>query len=170
MKILSLSIGLTLIVGCQVEESTNQTLNGMWELVSMNVDDSTGSSTPYRGGMQGYLIYASEGNVALHLSDADFEATTESFRNFTDTLNVEKLKYLTKSYHYLGKFEILKWNEVSNRIEGQVQHTKFAHSNPNEWGERSIRNFQLSGDTLWMQPEEKANSSLKLIWHRIKSQ
>lgn len=165
MKRVFTLLTLTLI-GCSQPETHSPKLHGLWELVAMDVADTSGSLAPYRGGMQGYLLYSAEGHVALHLSDEGFQDSEAEFRNFTDTLSVNKLKYLTKSYHYIGNFSIEEWNELDGTVKGKVEHTKQAHSNPNEWNSTSVRIFELKGDTLRMRPEESANSSLRLVWYR----
>ncbi|NVK05714.1 MAG: lipocalin-like domain-containing protein [Flavobacteriia bacterium] len=165
MKRVTVLLTLALL-GCSQPEAPSNNLHGLWELVAMEVADTLGSLAPYRGGMQGYLLYSAEGHVALHLSDDGFQDSKEEFRNFTDTLSIDKLKYLTKSYHYVGNFSIEEWNEMDGVVKGKVQHMKLAHSNPNEWNDSSVRLFELKGDTLRMRPEEAANSSLRLVWYR----
>lgn len=162
-------IGILIFVGLQSCSSQNREpqLSGMWTLVSMNIHGEDGTIEPFRGGMTGYLMYSEDGHVALHLSDSSFASTSMSFRNFTDTLSIEKLKYLTRSYHYLGKYEVIEEHRRGGNLTGRVQHFKLAHSNPNEWGERVVRRFHLNGDTLVMRPDEKKNASLVLTWYRL---
>lgn len=147
-------------------EVSTPSITGMWQLESMDIIDSTGRMTPYRGGMQGYLLYEKSGHIALHLSEVDFEESEMIFRNFTDTLAQEKLRYLTKSYHYIGEYEMLHSEMSGDTLSGEVEHLKLVHSNPNEFGEHSVRRFKMLNDTLWMEPIESRNASIRLVWVR----
>ena len=123
--IFSLMIGL---MGCSspMESSTTE-VAGLWKLHSMKIRNSeTGVWSHYRGGMQGYLLYDGNKNMTIHLTDKDYEKTDLSFPNFTDTIPVEALKYLTKSYYYIGEYKILN--------DSIVQHTRISHSNPGDLG------------------------------------
>ncbi len=157
LVLISILIGL---IGCSnPKESSLPEVTGLWKLHSMKIRNSeTGVWSHYRGGMQGYLLYDGNQNMTIHLTDKDYEKTDLSFPNFTDTIPVEALKYLTKSYYYIGEYKILN--------DSIVQHTRISHSNPGDWGKVVKRHFTLKGDTLVITPTEQRLANLELSWVR----
>jgi hypothetical protein len=147
------------MLGCSessnVSDSTS--ITGLWKLYSMEVKDANnGEWKNYRNGMQGYLLYDGNKNMTIHLTDQGYENTNLKFPNFSDTIPLEALKYLTKSYYYIGEYKVLN--------DSMVQHKRISHSNPNDWGKQVIRQFKFSGDTLVITPTEEKNANLKLKW------
>lgn len=164
MKYLFLSV-LTIgfFISCQ---STNQqsenvktsnSIQGLWQLHIMEVKDSADQWQEWRDGMQGYLLYDDTKHMALHLIPDDYEKTDLDFPNFTDTIPLEALKYITNNYNYFGVYSI----DSANNI---MTHTRISHSNPKEWHTEVQRRFWFSGDTLLMQPVEEKNARLRLKW------
>lgn len=147
--------------GCSVSSETSKqsSIVGLWELHSMQVrNPESGEWSHYRGGMQGYLLYDGRKNMTIHLTDKGYQDTDLTFPNFTDTIPEEALKYLTKSYYYIGEYQILN--------DSLVQHERISHSNPGDWGKKVVRHYQFSGDTLIITPTEARNANLKLKWLR----
>ncbi|RFN57696.1 lipocalin-like domain-containing protein [Marixanthomonas ophiurae] len=132
-------------------------LPGLWKLQAMEQKDSLGNWNEWRGGMQGYLLYDGDKNMALHLLKKDYEKTDLRFPNFTDTIAEAALKHLTGSYIYIGNYKILKGENI-------VEHKRLSHSNPGDWGKTVQRRFSFIGDTLIVQPVEDKNASLRLKW------
>jgi hypothetical protein len=162
MKMMQVGIALILaiaIVSCQTTEipSKNEKLKGLWSLYIMEKQDSAGKWTEWRDGMQGYVLYDGDGNMALHLTDKDYQKTDLHFPNFTDTISLEALKHLTKSYVYLAKY-------VLDDSASIVTHHRISHSNPQEWNGIVKRRVSFIGDTLVLAPVEKKNASLRLKW------
>ncbi len=153
---LLIAIGL-FFSNCEEKKTEKSKLIGLWTLESMKVKDSANNWNAYRGGMKGYLMYDVEGNVALHLYDNDYEDYKPSFPNFTDTISSEALKHVTKSYYYMGNYQVSEKDSI-------VTHTKLSHSNPSEFRGIAERRFYFSGDTLIMVPVEQKNARLKLKW------
>ena len=152
--------GSVLFLTCAPEEhepAASPAIKGLWQLHSMQVRDSLGHWSDFRGGMQGYLLYDDAGHMALHLATKDYEQTDLQIRNFSDTIALEKLKYLTNFYGYMGRYRLLDTASI-------VEHTRISHSNPNDWGKTVQRRFQFDGDTLIITPVESANANLKLKW------
>lgn len=146
-----------LIACSNPKESSTPTVTGLWKLHSMKIRNSeTGIWSDYRGGMQGFLLYDGNQNMAIHLTDADYEKTDLVFPNFTDTIPEEALKHLTKSYYYIGEYKLLS--------DSMVQHTRISHSNPGDWGKVVKRHYSFSGDTLVITPNEKKLANLELKW------
>jgi hypothetical protein len=134
-------------------------IEGLWELVSMKIRNTeTGVWRDYRGGMQGYLLYDGNKNMTIHLTDKGYENTDLNFPNFNDSIPLEALKYLTKSYYYIGEYQILN--------DSTVQHTRLSHSNPGDWGKVVKRHFLLNNDTLTITPTESKLANLELKWTR----
>lgn len=149
---------LVFSISCTETETTQNHLTGLWKLESMKVrDTSMNTWSPYREGMDGYLLYDATGHVALHLYDKGYENNGMKFPNFNDSIPLEALRYLTKSYYYMGAYRVLEADSI-------VSHTKLSHSNPSEFGLTAQRRFYFSGDTLIMQPVERKNARLKLKW------
>ena len=145
------------LISCQPKEKKVNSIKGLWTLSSMKVRSSeTGIWSDYRGGMQGYLLYDGKKNMTIHLTDQGYENTNLQFPNFTDTISIEALKYLTKSYYYIGEYAVLN--------DSIVQHTRISHSNPGDWGEVVKRHFSFNGDTLVITPTEQKLSNLELKW------
>lgn len=159
-KLLLLTLVLSAFGSCKtkVEEKTTG-VEGLWELVSMKIKNTeTGVWSDYRGGMQGYLLYDGNKNMTIHLTDKNYEKTDLAFPNFTDTIPLEALKYLTKSYYYIGEYKILS--------DSMVQHTRISHSNPGDWGKVVKRHYEFSNDTLIITPTERNLANLELKWVR----
>lgn len=155
--------GLLFIVfyGCSVSSETSKQspIEGLWQLHSMQVrNPENGVWSHYRGGMQGYLLYDGKKNMTIHLTDKGYQDTDLVFPSFTDTISDEALKYLTKSYYYIGEYQVLN--------DSLVQHERISHSNPGDWGKKVVRHYQFSGDTLVITPTEARNANLKLKWLR----
>lgn len=153
---------LVIILGCQNNKPEPQKLTALWKLESMKVrDTATNSWSEYKGGMDGYLLYDESGHVALHLYEKGYEKAGVEFPNFNDTIPLEALKHITKSYYYMGNYKVSEKDSI-------VSHYKLSHSNPSEFGLTAERRFYFSGDTLVMQPVERKNSKLKLKWLKKK--
>ncbi|MDY7393855.1 lipocalin-like domain-containing protein [Aureibaculum sp. 2210JD6-5] len=149
-----------LFVGCNQknEEIESNPFSGLWSLHIMEQQDSiTGVWNKWRNGMQGYILYDANDNMALHLTTKGYEKTELRFPNFNDTIPNEALKHLTNSYVYFAKYTI-------DEKEGIVEHARISHSNPGDWNKVVKRRFTFSGDTLILQPVEKSNSGLRLKW------
>ncbi|MEH6763455.1 MAG: lipocalin-like domain-containing protein [Aequorivita antarctica] len=157
------SIGfLAFAFSCSNDKPTNPTITGLWKLESMKVrDTSTNTWSDYKGGMDGYLLYDGTGHVALHLYEKGYEKAGIEFPNFNDSIPLEALKHITKSYYYMGNYKVSEKDSI-------VSHYKLSHSNPSEFGLTAERRFYFSGDTLVMQPVERKNSKLKLKWLKAK--
>jgi len=153
---------LAFAFSCQNDKPISPTITGLWKLESMKVrDTATNTWSHYRGGMDGYLLYDGNGHVALHLYEKSYEKAGIEFPNFNDSIPLEALKHITKSYYYMGNYKISEADSI-------VSHYKLSHSNPSEFGLTAERRFYFSGDTLVMQPIERKNSKLKLKWLKAK--
>lgn len=148
--------------GCNAnfnEANTNE-INGLWSLEIMEQkDNTTGEWHKWRNGMQGYLLYDDNHNMALHITTEGYEKTQLRFPNFTDSISIEALKYLTNSYAYFAKYKVDKENNI-------VEHSRISHSNPGDWNKVVRRGFELDEDTLIIRPLEDVNSTLRLTWVR----
>lgn len=148
--------------GCQKNETPSSEITGLWKLESMKVRDTvTNTWSHYKGGMDGYLLYDGNGHVSLHLYEKGYEKAGIEFPNFNDSIPLEALKHITKSYYYMGNYSV-------SEKDSLVSHYKLSHSNPSEFGLTAERRFYFSGDTLVMQPVEEKNSKLKLKWLKVK--
>lgn len=137
---------------------------GLWNLHIMEIKDSeTGKWNEWRQGMAGYLLYEKSGYMSLHLAPKSYPDTELNFRNFTDTMSLTQLKYISQNYNYTGSYTV----DMDSLI---VSHTKLSHSNPNEWGEISRRKFYFTGDTLFVVPTEEENARLRLKFLKMPSQ
>lgn len=140
------------------ESKPSKSLSGLWSLYLMEKQDSaSGKWNEWRNGMQGYILYDDNENMALHLTTKGYEKTDLRFPNFVDTIEMDALKHLTNSYVYFGKYSI-------DRENGIVEHARISHSNPGMWNEVVERRFSFKGDTLILQPVEKSISGLRLKW------
>lgn len=129
----------------------------MWKLSAMQVRDTNLKWQEWKEGTQGYLLYGTNKHMALHLTINDYGNTDLKFPNFTDTIEIKALKYLTNNYNYMGDYTV---------NDSVVRHIKLSHSNPTEWGDTSYRKFWFKGDTLIMTPKEIKNANLRLKWLR----
>ncbi|MAP81455.1 MAG: hypothetical protein CL526_10245 [Aequorivita sp.] len=156
------AIGLLVsMLSCKNENVKPLKITGLWKLESMKVRDTTLNTwSDYRDGMDGYLLYDSNGHVALHLYDKSYENSGIEFPNFTDTISLKALKYITKSYYYMGEYSVSKDDSI-------VSHYKLSHSNPSEFGLTAERKFYFLGDTLIMLPVEQKNARLRLKWTKL---
>lgn len=143
---------------CEKYETKSPKITGLWKLESMKVRDTVSNTwSHYKGGMDGYLLYDETGHVALHLYEKGYEKSELDFPNFNDSIPIEALKHITKSYYYIGNYQVSEKDSI-------VSHFKLSHSNPSEFGLTAERRFYFNGDTLIMQPVERKNSKLKLKW------
>ena len=136
---------------------------GLWSLHIMEQKDPGSSEwREWRNGMQGYILYDGVENMSVHLTTSGYENAALEFPNFNDTVSLEALKHLTKSYVYFAKYSV-------DEEKGTVEHARISHSNPAEWNDVVKRRYTFSGDTLILQPVEERNSGLRLKWLKDKS-
>ena len=161
-----LLLSIAILAGCggDKQEDERDTFSdydrfeGLWTLHIMERRDSaSGEWSEWRDGMQGYILYDGNDNMAVHLIVRGYQNTDLRFLNFIDTLAIEKLKHLTGSYVYFAKYAV-------DENEKTVQHARISHSNPNDWNEVVKRWYDFRGDTLILSPMEQQNSSLRLKW------
>ncbi len=156
----------TLIFACEQKNnlSPESKIWGMWKLHLMEIKSAeTNQWSEWRQGMTGYLLYNPSGYMSLHLAPKNYASTDLKFKNFTDTMQLEQLKYISQNYNYSGSYTI----DLDSSI---VSHTKLAHSNPNEWGEISRRKFSFLEDTLVVKPVEEENARLRLKFTKMPTQ
>jgi len=135
-------------------------VKGLWALHSMEQSDSlTGKWSEWKGGMQGYLLYDDQENMALHLTKKGYQDFPIAFPNFVDTIPQKALEHLTNSYVYFAKYSL-------DTVQGIVTHARISHSNPAEWNDVVERRYSFKGDTLMLAPVEEKNKSLRLKWLR----
>jgi len=131
---------------------------GLWSLYIMEQQDTiTGQWKEWRDGMQGYILYDNKDNMAVHLTTKGYQNANLKFPNFVDTIAMEALKHLTKSYVYFAKYKIHEKDSI-------VEHARFSHSNPADWNKVVRRKFSFIGDTLILRPVENKNANLRLKW------
>ena len=161
LLLLSIVYGCTITVNDDAAEPTDkERFEGLYQLHVMEQRDSvTGGWGLWRDGMEGYILYDAEDNMAVHLTLPGYQDTDLVFQNFIDTMAVEQLRHLTGSYVYFAKYEV-------DDEEKTVQHARISHSNPNDWGVVVKRRYEFSGDTLILSPIEQPNASLRLKWVR----
>ena len=111
-------------------------------------------------GMQGYVMYNDKSTMSVHLTMTGYQETDLQFPNFSDTISIEALKHLTKTYTYFATYTV-------NEEEGYVQHARISHSNPAEWNAVVRRKYTFDGDTLILQPLESETANLRLKWLRV---
>ncbi len=158
MKFLPFIFTFFVLLGCEKKIPQKPTLSGLWKLESMKVRDTVSNTwSHYKGGMDGYLLYDGNGHVSLHLYEKGYEKSGIEFPNFNDSIPLEALKHITKSYYYMGNYTVSEKDSV-------VSHYKLSHSNPSEFGLTAERRFYFIGDTLVMEPVEKKNLNLKPKW------
>ncbi|MDX1350254.1 MAG: lipocalin-like domain-containing protein [Putridiphycobacter sp.] len=155
---------ILLAISCNTNEANRshlpaiqEPLEGLWQLQTMEIIDSLNEWQEWRNGMQGYLLYDGKGHMALHLIPKGYEDTDLIFPNFTDTISIAALKYITNNYNYFGTYDI----DTAQQI---VTHTRISHSNPKDWHTSVKRHFSFNGDTLVVKPVEKENARLRLKW------
>jgi|SRR5690606_21395259 len=162
MKYFLLASALLFVFACQNKVEEPSKIEGLWKLESMKVRDTVDNTwSNYKGGMDGYLLYDGNGHVSLHLYEKGYEKAGIEFPNFNDSIPLEALKHITKSYYYMGNYSVSENDSI-------VSHFKLSHSNPSEFGLTAERRFYFNGDTLMMQPVEKKNSRLRLKWLKTK--
>lgn len=156
---------MILFLACrQIDQNQENNIFGLWKLHIMEIKDiSSGNWTEWRQGMTGYILYEESGYMSLHLAPRDYPNSPLEFKNFTDTMSLDHLKYISQNYNYTGSYTI----DMDSSI---VSQTKLAHSNPNEWGEISRRKFSFIGDTLVIRPVEEKNARLRLKFLKMPSQ
>jgi len=149
-----------LFLACNQETKQKEPnpFSGLWSLYIMEQQDSTtGNWSEWRNGMQGYILYDDKNNMSVHLTTVDYEKTDLRFPNFTNTISNEALRHLTNSNVYFAKYTI-------DEEQSVIEHARISHSNPGMWNEIVRRKYTFKGDTLILQPLEKATAGLRLKW------
>ena len=158
--LLFLSVAFFLI-GCNQETAHNDfdKFTGLWSLFIIEQQNpETGEWNKWRDGMQGYILYDGQNNMAVHHTTIGYEKTDVEFPNFTDTISSEALKHLTNSLVYFAKYKVEKDQKI-------IEHTRISHSNPGQWDEVAKRKYNFNGDTLTLQPiKETPLGILRLKW------
>jgi len=163
-RILIFVLMTVLLFACNTKSKQIETnkFTGLWSLYIMEQQDSiTGKWHEWRKGMQGYILYDDIDNMSVHLTFKGYQNTDIRFPNFIDTISLDALKHLTKSYVYFAKYTVFEEDSI-------VQHARFSHSNPGDWNKVVKRRFSFKGDTLILRPVEKSNSRLRLKWIKQK--
>ncbi len=114
------------LFGCKQETKQIQInqFSGLWSLHIMEQHDSvTGNWNEWRNGMQGYILYDDENNMAVHITTKGYQNADIQFPNFVDTIFITALKHLTNSYVYFAKYAVFE-------KEGIIEHARISHSNP----------------------------------------
>ena len=146
-----------------VEQKEKNPFTGLWSLAAMDqLNLETNQWQQWRDGMQGYILYDDLNNMSVHLTTSGYQDTEIRFPNFTDTISTAALKHLTGSYVYVAKYKV-------DKEAGTVEHARISHSNPGDWNVAVKRKYTFIGDTLILQPVEKANSGLRLKWVKDKN-
>ncbi len=142
-----------------VELNTNP-FAGLWTLHIMELQDpQSGEYHEWRDGLQGYLLYDNTDNMSVHLTTKGYQDTDLVFPNFNDTISLDALKHLTKSYVYFAKYSVDEANQT-------VQHARISHHNPTDWNKVVTRKYSFLGDTLVLEPVENTFGKLRLKWVR----
>ena len=149
------------LFGCN-QETTDKDFNkftGLWSLYIMERQNlKSGEWHEWRAGMQGYILYDGQSNMAVHHTTVGYEKFDLQYANFTDSISVEALKHLTNSLVYFAKYTVDDEQKV-------VEHARISHSNPSQWNQVVKRRYTFSGDTLTLQPiEEGPLGILRLRW------
>jgi len=131
---------------------------GLWKLHILEYKDSiSGEYRMYKDGLQGYIMYDGDENMAVHLTSKDYQNTDIIFHDFVDTVSIEELKHRTQSYVYFAKYTVLE-------DEKKVEHSRISHSNPSLWGTTVQRWYVFRGDTLILTTVENKNAPLRVKW------
>lgn len=142
------------------DKSDKDQFTGLWKLHILEYKDSlSGEYKMYKDGLQGYILYDGEENMAVHLTSKGYQNTDIIFHDFVDTVSIEELKHRTQSYVYFAKYKVLE-------AEKKVEHSRISHSNPNLWGTTVQRLYEFSGDTLILTTVENKNAPLRVKWHK----
>ena len=141
-----------------VTSSTHKKITGLWQLYIIEQQDPvSGNWHEYKNGMQGYILYDEDENMAVHLTSKGYQHTDIIFHDFIDTVSMEELKHRTQSYVYFAKYSIDEDNKV-------VTHSRISHSNPNMWNVEVKRSYKFKGDTLVLKTLENRDSPLRVKW------
>jgi len=154
-----------MFLGCdQVpDQKALNPFSGLWSLVAMEqMNPETGEWTQFKNGMQGYILYDDQGNMAIHLTTAGYENTDLRWPNFDDSISIEALRHLTGSYVYFAKYAV-------DEEQGIVEHARISHSNPGQWSDIVPRKYTISGDTLTLRPLDEEIPE-RLVWVRTVSE
>lgn len=138
-----------------------ESIEGLWKLKKYEVLDSIGEWKEAGNGFQGYILYDDKNNMAVHLTEVGYENTNLRFPNFTDSISIEAMKHLTKSYVYFAKYKLSKKNKT-------LEHNRISHSNPGQWNQNVKRTYLIKGDTLILQPINISGKiTSRLIWIKM---
>lgn len=158
-KFLLLAVTLMMFSCSHVKDKSDKDqFTGLWKLHILEYKDSvSGEYRMYKDGLQGYIMYDGDENMAVHLTSKGYQDTDIIFHDFVDTVSIEELKHRTQSYVYFAKYRVLE-------DEKKVEHSRISHSNPSLWGTTVQRWYRFNGDTLILTTVENKNSPLRVKW------
>ena len=171
-----LFLALFFVSGCsrRPQESTGPALAGMYKLVIIEHQDSTGQwqEESWARGGDSYIVYDGLGHMAVQITpkgykDFNWLSETESInekvvRRKVEAMSLPELQAavveFSSSYVYVADYSI----DLPAHV---VTHKRVSSSIPSVWGTEVKRSFSFSGDTLILRV---LNANRRLKWLRQK--
>uniref|UniRef100_UPI004048118B lipocalin-like domain-containing protein n=1 Tax=Algoriphagus sp. TaxID=1872435 RepID=UPI004048118B len=182
MTILFVTILFLTSCSNQSENSKEVSFAGMYKLLIMEIQDSTGVwyEDSWAKGGESYIIYDGLGHMAVQITPegykdfkwlGELESINQNFvKQKVDSMSLEDLKAavmnFSSNYVYVADYSV---NDTANIIT----HKRISSSIPSVWGTEVKRAFTFSGDTLILSVENSSvlkvlNVNRRLKWVRQK--
>ena len=158
----------------QSENSKEVSFAGMYKLLIMEIQDSTGVwyEDSWAKGGESYIIYDGLGHMAVQITPkgykdfkwlGELESINQNYvKQKVDSMSLEDLKAavmnFSSNYVYVADYSV---NDTANIIT----HKRISSSIPSVWGTEVKRAFTFSGDTLIL---KVLNVNRRLKWVRQK--
>lgn len=176
MKLAVFLISSVLIAACtgKAKPGRNEQLAGMYKLLSIMVQDSSGVyHDEWASDGTGYIIYDGKGHMAVHITPKVYHEfkwdLTESeslypekIKAKLDSMSVMELKAavgeFVSNYVYVANYT------VSDTADFVI-HNRLSHTIPASWNTTVKRRFIFRGDTLELHNDVDKR---KLLWIKLK--
>ena len=174
MNLFALLLTIALLISCanKKQTDTNSQLAGMYKLLIIENQDSSGTWHEQEWGKEGdgYIVYDGKGHMAVQITpkgyrdfqwlDEESSINQTEVKEKTDSMSVDELKAAVRefvsNYVYTASYAIEDSADV-------VIHHRISSTIPAIWGTTVRRSFSFSGDTLIL---KNLNVNRRLKWIR----
>ena len=174
-QIISISLML-FFTACnnQQKTDTNNKLAGMYKLLTIEMQDSSGiwHEQEWSKGGDSYIVYDGLGHMAVQITPKDYKdfnwikeeetINKDILKQKVDSMSADQLRAalieFSSNYAYVANYSI-------NDTASVITHNRLSHTIPSAWNTSVKRSFEFRGDSLFLQVKEVKR---RLTWIRQK--
>jgi hypothetical protein len=158
----------------QQKTDTNSKLAGMYKLLIIEMQDSSGiwHEQEWSKGGDSYIVYDGLGHMAVQITPKDYKdfnwmkeeetINKDILKQKVDSMSQEQLRAalmeFASNYAYVANYSI-------NDSESVITHNRLSHTIPSAWNTSVKRKYEFKGDTIFLQVLEVKR---RLTWIRQK--